>query len=115
MKEAVTKIAFSFYPEDLELLEMIAKDTGMKKTEVMRQLIKKCANDEKEREIITKASFWEKIRKRKIATSYNVGYEKKEASDLTEASGVSSNTYQNTTKNVPEEKEETLDELLAQL
>ena len=57
MKEAVTKIAFSFYPEDLENLEKISKDTGMKKTEVMRQLLKKCASDEKERELITKQSF----------------------------------------------------------
>ena len=99
MKEAVQKIAFSFYPEDLSMLEEIAKDTGMKKTEIMRQLIKKCHRDQKEREIITKESYWDKCQRKKVATSYNVQCEetKKDASVHTPASADSTICQDNNT------------------
>lgn len=94
MRKVVKKIGFSFYPEDLENLESIAKDIGMSKTEVMRQLIKKAVGDKKTREIIAKNSFWEKVNKQKKLSSYNVQYEN-DASNHMDAPAVSSNSYHN--------------------
>lgn len=101
-KENQKRVTISLYKQDIEQLEFISEDTGMTKSDVIRQLIKKAATDQYNREIITKNSHqekeeraWESFKKkRKSLTAYNVQNEIN-ADPMTGAVGsVSSNTQE---------------------
>lgn len=92
-----TKIkAFSFTDEEWKQLRAIAEDTGMKDSEIIRELLNKAFIDKKTREIITKENYWRKITER---TSKNVQYanEKKDEASHETSSAVSSNCRLNDT------------------
>lgn len=73
------KVIVSMYDDDIKMLQDIAEDCGMNKSEVIRQLVFKCYNDEYCRKIITRKSFSEAAKKRTLGkTSHNVHYENQE-------------------------------------
>lgn len=101
-KENQKRVTISLYKQDIEQLEFICEDTKMNKSDVIRQLIKKAATDQYNREIIARNSHqekedraWESFKKkRKSLTTYNVQNEIN-ADPMTGAAGsVSSNTQE---------------------
>lgn len=81
---------------EIQQLEEIAKDTGMTKADVVRELIRKAYIDKYCRQIITKENFTRKaIRKAMGKTSHNVQCEN-ENSDDTHTSSPSESVSMNT-------------------
>ena len=80
MPQRVQKM-ISFTPEEIVNLNAVCKDTGLKKSEVIRQLIAKAAADKYCRELITKRDYEEKVMKAGLralgVTTHNVHYVKK--------------------------------------
>lgn len=107
---AVTRITktISFTPEEQASLTFICEDTGMKESEVIRELIFKAEKDKETRKIITSNNFWtkqEERSKRQIGrTSHNVQHDetKKDASPMRDAGNV---VRVPTTSLTPEEEE----------
>lgn len=97
-KDNQARVTISLYKRDIEALNFIAQDTGMSKSDVIRQLILKAATDQYNRKIITDNSYnerqkraWESFQRRqKRLTSYNVQNEK-DIDPMTDASCSSSN------------------------
>lgn len=83
-KENQARVTISLYKEDIKQLNFICQDTGMSKSDAIRQLIRKAATDETNRIKITDKAYqertlaaWESFKKRqKRLTSYNVQDEK---------------------------------------
>lgn len=84
---AITRInkGLSLYPEDIQRLAVLSMKTGMTESEIIRQLIKKAASDEKCIQIITSQSYWDNVHRREEKalmkeemrpTSHNVQDEK---------------------------------------
>lgn len=86
----------SFTEDEQEMLKQVAHQTGLKESEVVRQLIKKASIDKKTREIITKEYFWETIQRTgRAPTSYNVQcVNEKSDQHHSQPDGVSLNTLQ---------------------
>lgn len=63
---------FSLTDEILQVLDEICKDTGMKRSVVVQELILKAGKDKKTRKIITNENYIRVARKKMGTTSHNV-------------------------------------------